>query len=200
VKLHARFFYGELNFFPAQSSSIVSIVACCGLDDLVIKSQWVQHFLHSSRPAMGPTQPPVQWVPDLLPRDKATRVWCWPPTPISRQGKESVQLYLYSPSGLPWPVPGCTLILPTQFPNWRTTHCRFSITVYFTHYFYQLSICNLWKYHTTVTRGTLITALGYFKCLKNVTDLFCFRAHKTFNDDITTMNNTLLPKYGNYTH
>jgi len=33
-----------------------------------------------------------------------------------------------------------------------------------------------------------------------MTDLFCFRAHKTFNEDITTMNNTLLPKYGKDTH
>ena len=32
-------------------------------------------FPHSSRPAPGPTQPPVQWVTGLVPGGKATRAW-----------------------------------------------------------------------------------------------------------------------------
>ena len=31
---------------------------------------------------LGPTQPPIKWVPGLLPDEKVVRVWCWPPTPI----------------------------------------------------------------------------------------------------------------------
>ena len=42
-------------------------------------------FPHSSRPALGPIQPPIQWVP-VFPRGKAAGEWRWPPTPIWRRG------------------------------------------------------------------------------------------------------------------
>jgi hypothetical protein len=45
--------------------SSVGIVTRYGLDGPGIKSRWRQDFLHRSRPALGPTQPPVQWVPGL---------------------------------------------------------------------------------------------------------------------------------------
>jgi hypothetical protein len=35
-------------------------------------------FSHLSLPALGPTQPPVQWVPDLSARVKAARAWRCP--------------------------------------------------------------------------------------------------------------------------
>jgi hypothetical protein len=43
-------------------SSSVSVVTDYRLDGLGIESWWGWDFSHTSRPALGPTQPPVQWV------------------------------------------------------------------------------------------------------------------------------------------
>ena len=45
--------------------SSVGIATRYGLDGAGIESRWGRHFPHLSRPALGPTQPPVQWVPGL---------------------------------------------------------------------------------------------------------------------------------------
>ena len=50
------------------------------------------------RPALGPTQPPVQWVPDLSPGVKCGRgvgLNTPPPSSVPRSYKR-VELYLYS--------------------------------------------------------------------------------------------------------
>ena len=54
--------------------SSVGRVIRYGLDGLGIESRWVQVFPHPSRPALRPTQPPIQWVLGLS-GGKAAGAW-----------------------------------------------------------------------------------------------------------------------------
>ena len=55
--------------------SVVSIATRYGLDGPGVESRWGRGFSHPSRPALGPTQPPIQWVPVLFPGGKAAGAW-----------------------------------------------------------------------------------------------------------------------------
>jgi hypothetical protein len=97
--------------------SIVGIATCYGLDGPGIKSRWGRDFSQLSRPALGPTQPPVQWVLGLFPGVKRPRRGVDHPLPSSAGVKERVELYLYSLSGPSWPVLRRTLPLPLPVPS-----------------------------------------------------------------------------------
>ena len=43
----------------------VGIVTRYGLEGSEIEFRWGRNFPHPSRPALRPTQPPIQWVPGL---------------------------------------------------------------------------------------------------------------------------------------
>ena len=62
--------------------SSVAIATGYGLDGPGIESRWGWDFPHLSKPALGPTQPLVQWVPGLSRGWRAAGAWRWPLTPL----------------------------------------------------------------------------------------------------------------------
>jgi hypothetical protein len=54
-----------LIIFNSGPGSSVGIATGYGLDGPGIESRWGRDISHTCRPALGPTQSPVQWVPGL---------------------------------------------------------------------------------------------------------------------------------------
>jgi hypothetical protein len=65
-----------------RPGSSVGIATGYGLDGPGIEVRWRRDCPHLFRPALGPTQPPVQWVPGLSRGYKAAGAWRWPLTPF----------------------------------------------------------------------------------------------------------------------
>ena len=71
--------YSWYSFLLGGSGSVVGISTGYGLDGPGIESRWRRDFLHLSRPALGPIQPPVQRV-GLSRGERAAGAWRWPLT------------------------------------------------------------------------------------------------------------------------
>ena len=57
--------YIYIYIYKVGRDSSVGIATRYGLDGSWIESRWRRDFPRLSRPALGPTQPPVQWGPGL---------------------------------------------------------------------------------------------------------------------------------------
>jgi len=80
-------FYFSLFQFSAMGrdgSVSIRLATCWMVCGLKPSGGW--DFPYQSRPAVGPTQPPIQWVPGLFARGKVAREWHWAPTPNQHQG------------------------------------------------------------------------------------------------------------------
>jgi hypothetical protein len=100
--------------------SIVGIATGYGLDGPGIESWWGHDFLHLSRLALGPTQPPVQWVPGLSRGVKGSRGMTLTPHP---------PLVLWSWMGRAIPLLSLWAIWPVQSLS-PCRRVRFTLTLW----------------------------------------------------------------------
>ena len=78
-----------------------------GLERPGIQSRWKRCFPHPSTPAVEPTQPSVQWAPDLFQGAKRPERGFNHPFPYSAEVKESVELCFYSSL---WQFMACSMV------------------------------------------------------------------------------------------
>jgi hypothetical protein len=83
-----------MSYGPGSS---VGIATGYELDGPGIEFRWGRDFPHLSSPALGPTQPPVQWVPGLLGGRKRPVRDADPSPLLMPRCENRVEIYLHSP-------------------------------------------------------------------------------------------------------
>ena len=77
-----------ITYFHGGRDSSVGIATRYGLDGPGIESRWGLDFPHPSRPALGPTQPSIQWVSGLSRRQSGRAVVLTTHPPLGPRLKE----------------------------------------------------------------------------------------------------------------
>ena len=66
---------------------------------------WIFLLYKMTRPALGPTLPPVKWVPTFFLGDKKAGLWCWPPNFTKCQGSDQRSCTSSWLGQWKWPLP-----------------------------------------------------------------------------------------------
>ena len=102
--------------------SSVGMATRYGLDGPGIEFRCGRDFPHPFRPALGPTQPPIQWVRGLFPGVKRPGPGVDHPLPSSAEVKERVELYLYFHPGT---FVACSKVIFTVYILLQVNCCAF---------------------------------------------------------------------------
>ena len=99
----------------------VGIATGHGLDGPRIESRWGRDFPHPSRPALGPTQPPVQWVPGHSPGIKSGRNVTLTPHPLLVSWSRKSRAIPLLPLWTVWPLQSLSACTRVHFIFTRRT-------------------------------------------------------------------------------
>jgi hypothetical protein len=70
-----QFRFMDVILLHGGRNSSVGIATRYGLEGPWIDCRWGRDFPQPSRPALWPTQPPMQWVPASFPGSKTAEAW-----------------------------------------------------------------------------------------------------------------------------